>query len=93
MASIKLGLGDAVLPGQVQVESELLVFPAVARAVTVTRLRSRGDSSRRVHTWPNSVSSVTLTRAGAKSPNIFAAPDGSLSAAGLTCFVILASFC
>src|SRR6266516_103326 len=48
-------------------------------AATVTRLRSFGDSSARVHTCPNSTSSVKSASAGAKSPNCLRAPDGSLS--------------
>src|SRR3954449_1136243 len=57
------------------------VLPLVVRAATVTRLRSFGESCGRVHTCPKSTSSVKPTSAGAKSPNIFSAPDGSLSSA------------
>src|SRR4051795_9776422 len=51
-------------------------LPPVMRAVTVTRLRSRGDSCGRFHTSPNRTSSVKCTRPGEKSPSICAAADG-----------------
>src|SRR5437763_13421293 len=53
------------------------VLPPVVSAATVTRLRSFGESCGRFHACPNSTSSVKCTSAGAKSPNIFSAPDGS----------------
>src|SRR6202012_5297766 len=43
----------------------------------------------RVQTSPNSTSSVKCTRAGAKSPNILAAPEGPLDPPGLVCCVIV----
>ena len=61
----QLGLGDAVLPGQAQVVGELLGVPARGQrgdsdqaAVPRRQLRARSQ------TWPNSVSSVKLTRRG-----------------------------
>src|SRR4051794_9274822 len=53
-------------------------LPPVSSAATVTRLRSRLVSCGRSQTSPNSTSSVKCTSPGAKSPNIFSAPVGSL---------------
>jgi hypothetical protein len=55
------------------------VLPLVVSAATVTRLRSLAVSCGRVHTWPNNTSSVKPTKAGAKSPNMRCAPEGSFS--------------
>jgi len=74
----ELLLRRAVVLGKAEVIDELLRVPAVVRLATVTRLRSFGDSWRRFQTWPNRTSSVSPTSAGAKSPNIRWAPDGSL---------------
>src|SRR5881227_2505781 len=54
------------------------VFPPAVKAATVTRLRSFGDSCGRVQASPKSTSSVKCTSAGARSPNILSAPEGSL---------------
>src|SRR3954451_19629772 len=53
-------------------------LPPVVSAATVIRLRARGDRCGRSHASPNSTSSVKCTRPGAKSPNIFSAPEGSV---------------
>src|SRR3982075_3516910 len=55
------------------------VAPRVASTETVTRLRSLADKSARGHTSPKRTSSVKCTKAGAKSPNAFCAPEASLS--------------
>src|SRR5271157_2289797 len=47
-------------------------------AATVTRLRSRFDSSWRSQISPKSTRSVSSTSLGAKSPIIFSAAEGSL---------------
>ena len=60
-------------------EDQLAVLPLVVSAATVIRLRSLGVSSVRVHTSPNSTSSVKCTSAGAKSPSIFWAAVGAVS--------------
>ena len=54
-------------------------LPPAVSAATVIRLRSFGDSCGRFHTSPNSTSSVKCTSPGAKPPNIFCAPEGSLA--------------
>ena len=76
----ELLFGHAVFRGVVEVEGEPFGVPLVRR------LRSRDESSGRVRTSPNRTSSVKCTRPGAKSPNIFRAPDGSfLSGMGSSC--------
>src|SRR6266536_1224669 len=65
------------------------VLPPVVNAATVTRLRSLADSCGRVQTWPNRTSSVKPTSAGAKSPNILSAPEGSLRSVSSAMSVVL----
>src|SRR6266446_1090339 len=53
-------------------------LPPAISAVTVTRLRSRFDSSARSQTSPNRTSSVSCTSLGEKSPKFFLIAEGSL---------------
>ena len=68
----ELGLGEAVVFGQGEVEGQLFDVAAGNEGgpVTVTRLRSRGASSLRFQRSPKSTSSVRVTSLGAKSPSI-----------------------
>src|SRR5215217_6134578 len=63
------------------------MLPAETRLLMVIRLRSRGDSSGRDHTCPNSTSSVSDTNVGAKSPIIFCI--GVCSTFSDICFYLL----
>ena len=74
-------LARAVPLGQAEVVHELFRVAVGHEAGDRTRLRSLGDSSDRGQTCPNRTSSVKWTCAGAKSPNIRSAPDGSLRSA------------
>jgi hypothetical protein len=86
-----LGPGDAILPGQAQVKGQLLGVP---------RRGQRGDGDqaavpgRQLRPRPDLAEQGVVGEAhqgGAKSPNIFAAADGSCSGAGPVCSVMLAS--
>src|SRR5437868_3738594 len=74
----EFGLSDAVLLARCRWNGSCSELPPAMSAATVTRLRSRFDSSARSQTSPNRTSSVSCTNLGERSPKFFLIAEGSL---------------